>query len=112
MPQSLIDRTIFNALIESVGDDFIGELVQTFLEEAPLMLDEIQAAATAKEVDNLRRAAHSLKTNANTFGATSLGELAKELEYMARENNLNIGDKLPVLRRIYEEAAEELKALA
>ena len=111
MPQSLIDRTIFNTLKESVGDDFIGELVQTFLEEAPLMLDDIQSAAAAKEVDNLRRATHSLKTNAATFGAISLAELAKELEYMARENNLNIGNKLSVLRSSYEEAAEELKTL-
>ena len=112
MPQSLIDQTILNALKESVGDDFIGELIQTFLEEAPLMLDEIQTAAADEEADNLRRAAHSLKSNSAIFGATYLGELAKELECMARENNLNIGDKLPVLRSSYEKAAKELKALS
>ena len=111
MAVSMIDQTIFNALKESVGDDFIGELVHTFLEEAPLMLDEIQTAVAAGEAESFRRAAHSLKSNANTFGATTLAELAKELEYMARENNLNIEDKLLVLRNRYEEAAKELEEL-
>ena len=111
MAVPLIDQTIFNALKESVGDDFIGELVQTFLEEAPLMLDEIQTAVSAGEVEGFRRAAHSLKSNANTFGATSLAELAKELENMARENNLNIEGRLLVLRNSYEEVAKELEEL-
>ena len=112
MPQPLIDHTVFNVLKESVGDDFIGELVQAFLEESPLMLDEMRTAIAAEEVDGLRRAAHSLKSNANTFGATSLAELAKDLEFMARENNLNFGDKLVALENTYAKAAEELKALA
>jgi hypothetical protein len=40
-----------------------------------------------------------------------LGALAKELEFMARENNLEIGDKLEVLNEAFMTAAEELKGM-
>jgi len=106
-----IDRSVLAVLSESVGDDFVGELIDTFIEEAPGMFAEMRQALSAGDADSFRRAAHSLKTNANTFGAAELAESAKELEYMARENDLDIGDRLEALEESYEKAAEELKAL-
>ena len=75
-----IDDAAFAELQASAGADFVNELVDTFLEEAPRMLDELRAAATEGRTDAFRRAAHSLKSNANTFGALGLGVLARELE--------------------------------
>jgi HPt (histidine-containing phosphotransfer) domain-containing protein len=75
-----IDAAAFAELQDSAGADFVRELVDTFLEEAPRMLDELRAAAAAGHGDVFRRAAHSLKSNANTFGALGLGGLARELE--------------------------------
>lgn len=106
-----IDRSVLDGLSETVGEDFMGELIDTFLEEAPGMIDEMEQALSAGDADKFRRAAHSLKSNANTFGAMVLSEKARELEYMARENDLNIGDRLQVLKETYENAAEELKSL-
>ena len=79
-PAAPIDDVAFAELQESAGADFVGELVDTFLEEAPRMLDELRAAAAAGNSEAFRRAAHSLKSNANTFGALGLGTLARELE--------------------------------
>ncbi|MFL7870208.1 MAG: Hpt domain-containing protein [Anaerolineales bacterium] len=106
-----IDRSVLADLTASVGEDFIGELIDTFLEEAPGMFSEMKQALSAGDVDSFRRAAHSLKSNANTFGATGLAEQARELEYMARENNLDIGNKLEVLEDAYKKAARELLKL-
>jgi HPt (histidine-containing phosphotransfer) domain-containing protein len=53
-----------------------------------------------------------LKTNAATFGATELAEKAKELEIMARENNLEIGNKFEGLEDAYRQAVQALKGLA
>jgi HPt (histidine-containing phosphotransfer) domain-containing protein len=75
-----VDDTTFAELQESAGADFVNELVDTFFEEAPRMLDELREAAAAGRADAFRRAAHSLKSNANTFGALELGTLARELE--------------------------------
>jgi len=106
-----IDRSVLAVLSESVGEDFVGELIDTFIEEAPGMFDEMRQALSAGDADSFRRAAHSLKTNANTFGATELAESAKELEYLARENDLDIGDRLEALEESYKKAAKELRSL-
>ncbi|HJS20051.1 MAG TPA: Hpt domain-containing protein [Anaerolineales bacterium] len=108
---SVIDPTTFNELKQMSGEDFINELIDAFLEDAPVMISNMVGALAAGDADVFRRNTHSLKSNANTFGAVELGTLARELEIMARENNLNIGDRLEVLKGAYEHAAEELKGM-
>jgi len=105
---SVIDKTTFEELKQMSGEDFINELIDAFLEDGPNMLNNMQTALAAKDVESFRRNAHSLKTNANTFGATELGVQAKELEYMARENNLEIGNRLEKLKQSFSVAAAEL----
>ncbi len=107
----VIDTTTFNELKQMSGEDFINELIDAFLEDGPNMIANMQAALQVKDVESFRRNAHSLKTNANTFGATELGTLAKELEYMARENNLDVGDRLDKLNREFSAVAAELQEM-
>ena len=106
-----IDRATFEELKQMSGDDFIDELIDAFLEDAPNMISNMEGALAAKDVDSFRRNAHSLKSNANTFGAVELGLLARELEFMARENNLDVGNRLEALKESYQNAAEELKGM-
>jgi len=108
---SLIDKATFEELKQISGDDFINELIDAFLDDAPNMLNNMKNALEAKDVESFRRNAHSIKSNANTFGALELGALAKELEFMAKENNLDVGNKLEVLNESYEKVAEELKGM-
>ena len=108
---SIIDKATFEEIKQMSGEDFINELIDAFLDDAPNMFANMHTALAAKDVEAFRRNAHSLKSNANTFGATELGALAKELEFMARENNLNVGNRLEVLKDAYDKVAEELKGL-
>jgi HPt (histidine-containing phosphotransfer) domain-containing protein len=80
MTEPTIDLPTFAELQAAAGAAFVAELVGTFLEEAPTMLAELRRAQGAGAADVFRRAAHSLKSNSNTFGATRLGALARELE--------------------------------
>jgi histidine phosphotransfer protein HptB len=80
MSTPTIDRATFDALSEVTGADFARELVDTFLEEAPVMLNDLRDALTTNDADKFRRAAHSLKSNSLTFGALPLGAMARELE--------------------------------
>jgi HPt (histidine-containing phosphotransfer) domain-containing protein len=80
MTTPTIDPATFAELQQTAGADFVVELVGTFFEEAPQMLAELRAALAAGSAERFRRAAHSLKTNANTFGALVLGGVARELE--------------------------------
>ena len=112
MPNSEIDLTTFDELKQMSGADFINELVDTFLEDAPKLIDQLKTALAAKETDSFRRAAHSLKSNAATFGARRLSELAKELEMLGKEGKLaDTGDRLHALEQAYQAAASELKGL-
>jgi len=108
----IIDRSVLEALSDSVGEDFVEELIDTFIEEGPGMFNEMQQALSVADADSFRRAAHSLKTNAATFGATELAEKAKKLESMARENNLEIGNRFDDLEDAYRQAVRALKGLA
>ena len=44
MAEPAIDRTVFDELKATAGDEFVAELVGTLLEEAPVMLAELRAA--------------------------------------------------------------------
>jgi histidine phosphotransfer protein HptB len=80
MTDSTIDLATFKALQETAGADFVGDLVGTFLEEAPGMLRELRASLDSGEAERFRRVAHSLKSNGLTFGAMGLAAQAKDLE--------------------------------
>ena len=80
MTDSPIDQSVFSELTATTGPEFAVELVDTFLGEAPGMLAEMRAARASGDADGFRRAAHSLKSNANTFGATGLAAKARDLE--------------------------------
>ena len=80
MSANPIDMAVYNDLADTAGAEFAAELGGTFLEEAPPILAQLRAALVAQSADGFRRAAHSLKSNGHTFGATRLAEMARELE--------------------------------
>ena len=108
----VIDEKTFNELKQMSGTDFINELIDTFLEDSPKLIEEMGSALKADNVDSFRRAAHSLKSNAATFGANELSALAKELEMLGKENKINeTGDRLRALEEAYESVRRELNGL-
>jgi HPt (histidine-containing phosphotransfer) domain-containing protein len=80
MDTPAIDLATYTELQDTAGAEFVVELVDTFLDEAPGMLAELRSARAASDADRFRRAAHSIKSNANTFGAQALAALARTLE--------------------------------
>ena len=76
----VIDLPTFTELQADTGADFVIELVDTLVAEAPGMQAELRTAWAAGAADRFRRAAHSLKTNAQTFGALRLTDAARGLE--------------------------------
>ena len=112
MTDTAIDRATFDALKQTAGADFVRELVDTFLQEAPSMLDELRRALAAQDADKFRRAAHSLKSNSNTFGALTLGAMARELELGGLSKaNENRGQPLDTLAVEYSRVEAALKDL-
>ena len=108
----VIDSATFAELQETAGADFVAELVDTFLEDAPSLLTELRSARAAADADRFRRAAHSLKSNSHTFGASALGAMARELELngLAAEPARDLA-AIDAIDSAFASAAAELKGL-
>ena len=112
MSAPTIDPVTFEALQQTAGAEFVGELVDTFLEEVPSMLVELRDALAAGNAEQFRRTAHSLKSNCLTFGATKLGAMARELELGGLDPVRNAGAQpLDALALEYSQVAAALTEL-
>jgi HPt (histidine-containing phosphotransfer) domain-containing protein len=85
-----LDRAALDELAEMTGGDpeFLGELIETFYADGSDLLATIESSASGGDTAALRRAAHTLKSNARTFGAAALGEVCQEIEERAAGGNL------------------------
>ena len=107
MTGGLVDSAVFGELEDNVGADFAAELVATFLSDADTMFDTLAAAVTSQDRDSYRRASHSLKSNAQTFGATLLAEQARDMEL----SEVIDAGQLANLRVTFEKTAAALRDL-
>ena len=112
MDESVIDKAVYAELQETAGAEFVAELVDTFLEEAPGILAELRSARADAHAERFRRAAHSLKSNGNTFGALRLAALARALELKGLDADpARDTAALGALETEYAQAAAALNAL-
>jgi signal transduction histidine kinase/DNA-binding response OmpR family regulator len=70
------------------------QLVASFLDNGAGLVAQIASAAGDGDIDGLRRGAHTLKSNAASFGATGLAELCARLESQARDGELSGAEDL------------------
>jgi len=112
MDESAIDKAVYAQLQETTGAEFVTELMDTFMEEAPGMLAELRSARAENHAERFRRAAHSFKSNSNTFGALRLAALARELELKGLDADpARDAAALAALEAEYARAAAALKNL-
>jgi HPt (histidine-containing phosphotransfer) domain-containing protein len=88
-----LDPHAITSLLELVGDDrdALAEIVDAFLEEAPRRLAELRSGLETSDAVVARRSAHTLKSNALTFGAGDLARVCEEIEAAARDGDLAPG---------------------
>ena len=69
-------------------EEAFGRLVTSFLDNGASLLAQLTDAAGSGDTDLLRRTAHTLKSNAASFGATELADLCGTLETQARDGSV------------------------
>jgi len=110
--QSVIDMPTYEALKEAMGADYIVEVIQVYFEEIPQLLSNLREALEKQDCETFRRAAHSIKSTSNSFGALNFGAEARELEMLGRERKLEgVASKVEALQADYllvRKALEEL----
>ena len=110
----VIDRVAVNDLLETTGNDpaFMVELIDTYLVDSAALLATMEQAVSGGDVEALRRAAHSLKSNSASLGARTLSSLCQALEYQARDGDLEDAPaRLVKLTSSFADAQRELLAM-
>lgn len=107
-----IDPKKFADFRETMGADFIGEVIAVFNEDAPELLKNLEQALVGNDAELFRRAAHSLKSNSAAFGAEILAGLARELEMMGKECRLaEAAEKVALTAAEYQRVQQALKEM-
>ena len=80
------DPGALDVLLDTIGGDrdALSELVQSFLDEGPELVTQIEAGATSGDSEGLRRAAHTMKSSAADFGAGVLSATCRDIENHCR----------------------------
>jgi signal transduction histidine kinase/CheY-like chemotaxis protein len=90
------------------GDEQVAhELFRVFVDECGLLLEDVRQAMARRDVDHIRRAAHTLKGAADTAAARGVAEAARMLEASIRDGHLD--DLDDAWRRLADEVAAVLR---
>jgi HPt (histidine-containing phosphotransfer) domain-containing protein len=107
-----LEASALDSLRALGGDDFLAEMIDEFLADAPKLLTTLRGALEGNEADELRRAAHTLKSNGATFGAGEFSERCGELEERAKNGELTGASELiDGIERKYGQLHEALGAI-
>jgi HPt (histidine-containing phosphotransfer) domain-containing protein len=110
-----VDAAVIDELKEATGRDpaFLAELIATYLADSAGLLATMRQAIADANAAELRRAAHSLKSNSASFGAGPLASLCRELELRARDGRLDgAPEQLAHIEAAYAEVECALRALS
>jgi two-component system, sensor histidine kinase and response regulator len=111
--QEPINRAALDDLLATTGGDpaFLAELIDTYFEDTGTLLPAMRKAVVAGSADQLRRAAHSLKSNSASFGAHELTVLCRELEEQGRAGSLGgAAERLAQVEAEYDRVRRALEA--
>ncbi|MBN1149482.1 MAG: Hpt domain-containing protein [Anaerolineales bacterium] len=102
MNETLIDPEAWETMKSMTEPAFLVELIEVFLSDSPQLIEQMRAGLASGEIEIVRRAAHSLKSNSASFGANRLAEAARDLEMLAKSGVLDgAGSKLEAIQGEY-----------
>jgi HPt (histidine-containing phosphotransfer) domain-containing protein len=109
--QEAINRAALDDLVATTGGDraFLAELIDAYFEDSASLLPAMRQALTAGSAEQLRLAAHSLKSSSASLGADDLAGLCRELEEQGRAGAL--GDAAARVAQVEAEYERVRRAL-
>lgn len=91
------------------GDEFVGQMIDLFLDYAETKITEARKAGAAGDLAGLAKAVHPIKSSAGNIGASRVQELATRLEELAKQPAG--GELNPLLGELEAAFAESKPAL-
>ena len=109
MTNPVIDPDVFDEISELM-DDSMGDFIETYLDNSPMLLQQINEAMVEGDLETLYGHAHQLRGGSGSIGAMQVFELATDLEQRAKAGELDrLGALVVKLQVAFEQAEKELK---
>jgi len=106
--QVSLEASALQSLRDLGGAEFLAEVVTVFLADAPALITSLRSSLDRGDTEELRRAAHTLKSNGLTLGASAFAELCRTIEQSAKGGRLHgiagLVDRVEQEYRTLEEA--------
>ncbi len=110
--EPVIDAATFAELKTTVGADFIGELIDAYLDDTPRLINELVESLAQQDATKFGRTAHSIKSSSASLGALLFSALARELEMIGKQGSLaGVEPKVEQLKMNYVQVQQKLKEL-
>jgi PAS domain S-box-containing protein len=107
-----LDAAALSNLRDLGGDEFLGEVIGAFLADAPGLIATLGRSVEEGNTEELRRAAHTLKSNGATLGAEEFAELCRTVEQSAKAGELEgVPQLIDRIEKEYRPLEEALTAL-
>ena len=91
------------------GDELLGEIITEYLQYSPTRLTAIREAIAINDANELRMAAHNMRSTSGNLGGVSLGNICNQLESLGRAGTTKGAAELfPLLEVEYEAFKHEL----
>lgn len=109
---SIIDQEAINNL-NKLGKDttFTSNVIDTFIKNTPVFLNNIDKGLAAKNPEILRTAVHKYKSSSHHLGARKLESLCFEVEKLAKAGQCVTPEVLGKIEMIKVETAHAIEAL-
>jgi len=90
--------------------DILARLVTIYLDKSPSLIGDIQAGVLANDTDQVKLAAHTLKSSSAYLGATTLADQCGKLEQKAARNDLSkAGKHLDAIAAGFDAVSEQIR---
>ncbi len=116
-----LDLSLLNEIADG-SDEFIVDTIDMFMQQTPVILQEIETGIAANDLPTAGAAAHKLKATLGFFGMLNTQALIQQIESGCKTGTMNAGEanaklqevktivnaNLPALIQIQEEAKARL----
>ncbi|HSP35782.1 MAG TPA: response regulator, partial [Thermoanaerobaculia bacterium] len=114
LPASPIDADTIGKLrdLGDDTDDVLGEIIDLYIDDAPLRIEAMRSALAMRDADALASAAHAFKSSSANVGAMRVRDLCAQLEELGGSSVLDAARPVFAdLEAEYARAAHALRAL-
>jgi len=115
MDQPVLDPAVISGLrmLTPPGEpDVLAEVLQLFLNEVPPRIDRLRNAWTSGNIEEMHRAAHSLKGSAGNIGAKRLYDVCSRLDALGKAGDLaTVATLVDALGEEFVKVESEIKRL-